>query len=146
MLCAYIKNSSFCLRAKNYLADEVCVSDTKCKWRSSRWFRRWANSILLFGGKGENAYKCLLGFPRRHLLFWGEKALKQRRGLSEWNWSIQINLKRSLDLRMEKSLSLHMTKTRFPLSAIWQRNTTSLVPIAMSSAKVVESLATVRVV
>ena len=75
MLCAYIKNSSFCLRAKNYLADEVCVSDTKCKWRSSCWFRRWANSILLFGGKGENAYKCLLGFPRRHLLFYGGKIL-----------------------------------------------------------------------
>ena len=66
---AYINKDSFSLRAKNLLADEVCVSDTKCKWRSSCWFMHCANSILLFGGKGENAYKCLLGFPGRHLFF-----------------------------------------------------------------------------
>ena len=93
MLSAYIKKGSSDLRAENCLADEVCVSDTKCKWRSSRWFRRWANSILLFGGKSENAYKCLLGFPRRHLLFYGGKVLNLIRNIiADYEKLIKTNI------------------------------------------------------
>lgn len=29
---------SFGFKDENLLADEICVSDTKCKWRYSRWF------------------------------------------------------------------------------------------------------------
>ena len=31
---------------RSALTDEVCVSDTKFRWRFSRWFGRWTNSIL----------------------------------------------------------------------------------------------------